>query len=334
MIPESRRMHRGKSVSSRKIKQVSCIGSLGVIFLVGMLAGGTLVHHHLHPARMGRLQNTVETLQQQIDHAEFSRDQMFTEKALADNNIDWLTREVGKLQAHVVRIEALGIRLSELANLDGNEFNFGGEAALGGPLAIGPEEDAVLGAVRLANAPSVELPHQDTEPAAPESYLALAALNDQVEFYSSQLRFIESYLIQNQVNGDSTLSGWPIRSGWLSSRFGTRVDPFTGKRAFHNGIDLSGRRGAEIMAVADGIVTWSGNLNAYGLLVELDHGKGYHTRYAHAHKLLVQHGERVKKGQVIALMGTTGRSTGNHLHFEVRRDGKAEDPLRHVRRDS
>ncbi|MBT3710872.1 MAG: M23 family metallopeptidase, partial [Gammaproteobacteria bacterium] len=114
--------------------------------------------------------------------------------------------------------------------------------------------------------------------------------------------------------------------------FGRRNDPFTGKPAWHEGIDFAGKEGSEIMAVAAGVVTWSGDRYGYGNLVEVSHGGSYVTRYAHAKKLLVKVGDVVAKGQVVALMGSSGRSTGPHVHFEVLRNGKPVDPLRYVRR--
>ncbi|MBL4638591.1 MAG: M23 family metallopeptidase, partial [Proteobacteria bacterium] len=120
--------------------------------------------------------------------------------------------------------------------------------------------------------------------------------------------------------------------GWISSYYGKRIDPFTGKKAFHKGLDLAGKAGSGIHTVADGMVTWIGKRSGYGALVEVDHGNGYVTRYAHNKTIKVKVGDKVNKGQVIALMGSTGRSTGPHVHFEILRDGKNINPYNFVKR--
>ena len=119
-------------------------------------------------------------------------------------------------------------------------------------------------------------------------------------------------------------------SGYVSSSFGNRTDPFTGRAAFHKGIDFAGRAGTEVMAVASGVVIWSGDRYGYGEMVEINHGNGYVTRYAHNSENLVVVGDTVKRGEVIASMGNTGRATGPNLHFEVLRNGRVVDPLTYI----
>ena len=125
-------------------------------------------------------------------------------------------------------------------------------------------------------------------------------------------------------------SGRPINKGWISSRYGKRNDPFTGKPDFHKGIDLAGREGADVIAVGSGVVMWSGKRFGYGNMVEINHGNGYITRYGHNKENVVKVGDTVKKGQVIAQMGNTGRSTGPHVHFEVWRSGRTVDPMKFI----
>jgi murein DD-endopeptidase MepM/ murein hydrolase activator NlpD len=127
-----------------------------------------------------------------------------------------------------------------------------------------------------------------------------------------------------------TPSGRPVEEGWLSSRYGKRNDPFTGKQDFHKGLDFAGKKGSEVIAVGDGVVSWAGVKSGYGKLIEINHGNGYATRYGHNQSNLVKIGDTVKKGQQIALMGSTGRSTGPHVHFEVLHDGKAVNPSKFV----
>jgi murein DD-endopeptidase MepM/ murein hydrolase activator NlpD len=125
-------------------------------------------------------------------------------------------------------------------------------------------------------------------------------------------------------------AGRPVKSGWMSSYFGRRTDPFTGKPANHKGVDFAGKEGAEVVAVADGVVTWSSKRYGYGQLVEINHGNGYATRYAHNSENLVDVGQEVRKGQTVALMGDTGRATGPNLHFEVLHKGRAVNPVKFI----
>jgi len=125
--------------------------------------------------------------------------------------------------------------------------------------------------------------------------------------------------------------GRPVSSGWISSYFGKRTDPFTGKSANHTGIDFAGKAGAEVVAVADGVVTWSADRYGYGIMVEINHGNGYSTRYAHNSENLVVVGDEVKKGQAVARMGETGRATGPNLHFEVLKSGRRVNPVNFIR---
>ena len=125
-------------------------------------------------------------------------------------------------------------------------------------------------------------------------------------------------------------AGMPVKNGWISSYFGKRTDPFTGKIGFHEGLDIASKRGTQIVAVGSGVVTFAGVRSKYGNTVEISHGNGYMTRYAHNMKNLVKVGDTVKKGDPVALMGSTGRSTGPHVHFEVHLNNQMVDPLRFV----
>jgi murein DD-endopeptidase MepM/ murein hydrolase activator NlpD len=125
-----------------------------------------------------------------------------------------------------------------------------------------------------------------------------------------------------------------VSSGWISSYFGKRTDPFTGKPANHTGMDFAGKLGDEVVAVGDGVVTWSADRYGYGIMVEVNHGNGYFTRYAHNAENLVAVGDEVKKGQAVALMGKTGRATGPNLHFEVLKNGRRVNPVNFIRESS
>jgi murein DD-endopeptidase MepM/ murein hydrolase activator NlpD len=145
-----------------------------------------------------------------------------------------------------------------------------------------------------------------------------------------KLSVLERLLMDRSLRARVIPSGRPVTEGWLSSGFGKRADPFTGKQEYHDGVDFAGKEGADVMSVGDGVVTWSGKRSGYGNLVEINHGNGYVTRYGHNKEQLVDVGDTVKKGQMIALMGSTGRSTGPHVHFEVLRNGKPVNPSRYI----
>jgi murein DD-endopeptidase MepM/ murein hydrolase activator NlpD len=156
-------------------------------------------------------------------------------------------------------------------------------------------------------------------------------LGEQLSNREAQLGVLESVLMNQNLKDRVYPQGRPVSAGWISSYFGKRTDPFTGKAAIHTGIDFAGKSGAEIAAVADGIVTWSADRYGYGLMVELNHGSGYSTRYAHNLQNLVSVGDEVKKGQIVALMGKTGRATGPNLHFEVLHNGSRVNPVKFIR---
>jgi murein DD-endopeptidase MepM/ murein hydrolase activator NlpD len=125
--------------------------------------------------------------------------------------------------------------------------------------------------------------------------------------------------------------GQPVKHGFISSLYGMRNDPFTGKRTMHKGVDFAGKEGSDVVAVAAGVVTQASMQSGYGMLVEINHGKGYVTRYGHNKELLVEVGDRVKPGQVIGKMGSTGRSTGPHVHFEVLLNDKVVNPTKYIK---
>jgi len=224
-------------------------------------------------------------------------------------NVDALALRLGQVNAHVVRLDALGSRLTQMAGLDEGEFDFTSPPSLGGP----------------------EEPIPGGEPMQIDGIVnALQSLDEQLSDRGAQLGVLESFLLNRKLADEVHPEGRPVTSGYISSRFGTRNDPFTGRNAFHKGVDFAGRAGADVVAVASGVVIWSGARYGYGELVEVNHGNGYVTRYAHNADNLVAVGDTVKRGQVIARMGDTGRATGPNLHFEVLRNGRAVDPLTYI----
>lgn len=241
-------------------------------------------------------------------HAELAEQEAMlasTREAL-QQNVDALALRLGRMNAHVVRLDALGSRLTQMAGLADGEFDFSTAPALGGP------EDLVLaaGAGRLGGL--VE---------------TLDLLDLQLTDRSRQLGVLEDLLLNRKLADEVHPEGRPVNSGYISSVYGARSDPFTGRAAFHQGVDFAGREGNEIVSVASGVVTWSGDRYGYGEMIEVNHGNGYATRYAHNAANLVAVGDTVKRGDVIARMGDTGRATGPNLHFEVLLDGRTVDPL-------
>ena len=141
-------------------------------------------------------------------------------------------------------------------------------------------------------------------------------------------------LADNKLKSERTVAGRPIVKGWMSSEYGMRTDPFHGDKRWHGGVDFAGRWGSDIIAVASGVVTWSGERSGYGKMVEINHSDGFVTRYAHNSENIAQLGAIVKKGELIAKMGSSGRSTGPHVHFEVYKNGRTVDPATYIRRTS
>lgn len=238
------------------------------------------------------------------------RQEILEAKQEAEENLNALTLRLGEMQAHVTRLNAMGRRLTQVAGLEQGEFDFDTTPALGGPEARGSDQSSI---------------------AVGDFVAQLESLTHEIENREEQMNILEGVLMARSVQKDTFPSGRPLHKGWISSRFGKRTDPFTGKLDYHEGIDIAAKEGTEIIAVASGVVTWSGRRYGYGNLVEVTHGNGYVTRYGHNKENLVEVGQTVKKGQVLAKMGNTGRSTGPHVHFEVRRNGRTVDPMRYVR---
>lgn len=229
----------------------------------------------------------------------------------AERRLESMTLLLAELQSRVTRLDAVGMNLTQNAGLEPSEFNFNMAPALGGPL-LASQEDA-----------------RELIPALEGELFALSTALDDREI---QLDILSELIQGQQLKRDATPSGRPVLAGWMSSRYGTRIDPFNGKKAWHEGVDFAGREGADIVAVASGVVSWSGERYGYGKMVEVAHGDGVITRYAHNQENLVKVGDMVRRGDVVALMGNSGRSTGPHVHFEVHKNGRPVDPASYLRR--
>ena len=227
-----------------------------------------------------------------------------------EDTLDALAIRIAQMNARIIRLDALGRRLTDMADLEDGEFDFNSEPALGGP-----EEPMPTG----------------SNVAVPDVVESMAMLDEQLNDREAQLGVLQSVLAGQNLNDRVYPQGRPVGSGWISSYFGKRTDPFTGKPANHTGIDFAGKFGDPVAAVADGVVTWSADRYGYGIMVEITHGNGYSTRYAHNSENLVDVGDEVKKGQVVAFMGETGRATGPNLHFEVLKNGRRVNPVNFIR---
>jgi murein DD-endopeptidase MepM/ murein hydrolase activator NlpD len=155
-------------------------------------------------------------------------------------------------------------------------------------------------------------------------------LSRRIDSRSAQFASLENVILGRQLSAQIKPTGRPVREGYISSYFGERMDPFNGEQAMHKGVDFATDAGADVLAVASGIVTWSGPREGYGNLIEINHGNGYSTRYGHNAETLVTVGDTVQRGQAVAVVGSSGRSTGPHVHFEVLRDGTQIDPMAYV----
>ncbi|MCI2285006.1 M23 family metallopeptidase [Colwellia sp. MSW7] len=222
-----------------------------------------------------------------------------------------LTVKLAELQSHVLRLNALGERLADNANIPEQEFNFSKLPPSGGP-SSGTSESSKKSFTQLL-----------TE---------ITELEGSLNHEENQLHMLESLILGHHIENTRYLSGRPITKGWLSSYFGVRKDPFNGRATMHKGIDFGGKEDGDIIATAAGIVSWSDERHGYGQLIEINHGDGLKTRYAHNKKLLVAVGDVVTKGQIIAKMGSTGRSTGPHVHYEILHNNKQINPLKFVYR--
>lgn len=222
-----------------------------------------------------------------------------------------LTMKLAELQSHVLRLNALGERLADNANIPEHEFNFGKLPPSGGPSATTNEISKKSFAQLLVE---------------------ITQLENLLDHEENQLQMLESLTLGHHIENTRYLSGRPITKGWLSSYFGVRKDPFNGRPAMHKGIDFAGKEDGDIIATASGVVSWSDDRYGYGQLIEINHGGGLKTRYGHNKQLLVSVGDVVTKGQVIAKMGSTGRSTGPHVHYEILHNDKQINPLKFVYR--
>jgi murein DD-endopeptidase MepM/ murein hydrolase activator NlpD len=249
-----------------------------------------------------------EAKQAQYKELELQRAIVNEARQDAQNNLDALAARLSKLQGHIMRLDALGSRLAAMANLDDIDFSISEPFGMGGP-----ESSYTVKSLGVSD--FIE---------------QLEQLSNEIADRSDKLTAMESMLMDNDLQDKTLPDGTPVEGGWISSLFGWRTDPISGRKAFHEGVDFAGKPRTNVTAVAAGIVTWSDRRPGYGNMVEINHGNGYVTRYAHNKENLVVVGDKVEKGQPIAVIGSTGRSTGTHVHFEVTLNGKPVDPKKYI----
>ena len=291
----SRRQGKTRHLNLSHPLTVTLVGIAALAVLVGVFALG--VNTGVKGASMGALGESAAVARQRSELAQL--------KVHLQEGIDGLALKMGLLNAHLIRLNALGKRLTQMANLSSREFDFDHDPALGGS-----ESDS---AGRRAEVPDLSA--------------MINQFDRSLDFRTSQFSALENVLLGRQLSAEIRPSGKPVMAGYISSYFGERMDPFNGEEAFHKGLDFASDAGADVLAVAQGLVTWAGPREGYGVLVEVNHGNGYVTRYAHNSRVSVTPGDTVQRGQAIAVVGSTGRSTGPHVHFEVLKDGRQIDPM-------
>ena len=238
------------------------------------------------------------------------QEEMLKTREYVRQHMDVLGRRIGSLQAQVSRIKAVEMRIAETSGINLSDFEF--------------EQDPPIGGASSSESDSEEVDIEN----------AIREIEKELSIRESEIAAVDFLLSRNNLESQQTPAGWPVKGGWVSSSFGSRMHPMTGKKQFHRGVDIPGKPGALVLAVADGVVVRSEKNGNYGWMVEIDHGDSYTTLYGHNRKNLVNVGETVIKGQGIAEIGSTGRSTGPHVHFEVAKDNRNINPVKYLYKKS
>jgi murein DD-endopeptidase MepM/ murein hydrolase activator NlpD len=294
------------SNSSAKARSLTLTGThmlAAALVALGLFVAAVLMAQYaIVRFQSGTISNELRGWLASAQDEEMRKQELFMRQSL-----DAMAVRLGQMQAQLQRLDGLGARLAKLSGMKPQEFSFGQKPAQGGPLlSVPPQQDISL-----------------------ETMIRqLDDLNSLLGDRSDKLVALETLLQQDKLDKKMLPSVAPITVSWYSSNFGWRIDPFTGKNAMHEGVDYMVPAGTPVYASAGGVVVFAGLHPQYGNMVEIDHGNQIITRYAHASKLLVKVGEVVRRGHEIAKVGSTGRSTGNHLHFEVRYRGTAQNPVR------
>jgi murein DD-endopeptidase MepM/ murein hydrolase activator NlpD len=298
IILVSNRLAKARSVTLTRT-HLFVLAALAMALFIGAVLTAQYAIVRLQP---GSISNELRTWL-----ASAQQDEQQKQQAYMRESMDTLAKRLGQMQAQLLRLDSLGARLAKMTGMKPQEFSFDQAPAQGGPYLPAPQQSEV----------SLNSMNQQ-----------LASLSTLLSDRSDKLVALETLLMQDTLSKRLLPSVAPISEAWYSSNFGWRIDPFTGKNAMHEGVDYMVPAGTPIKASAGGVVVYADYHPQYGNMVEIDHGNDIVTRYAHASKLLVKVGQMVRRRQEIALSGSTGRSTGPHLHFEVRYKGLAQNPVR------
>ena len=294
------RTARTRHVDLKAPRTLFAIGGGALLVIAAIFVAGVQLGRFMAGPMHGR------KLEQVIDE---QRMDLQSARGQLQGKVDAIASRVGTMNAHLIRLDALGRRITDLANLDRGEFDFDKPPPTGGP----DGGDVASGSAQV-----------------PELTAVLDSLEAQLADRERQLTVLESLMSTRRLGQRIIPGGWPVIGGWISSHFGYRSDPFTGRGAFHSGVDFAAVPGTRVISTGPGVVSFSGYKSGYGNVVEVTHATGYLTRYGHNARNLVREGEAVQKGQAIAVIGSTGRSTGTHVHFEVERDGNTLNPMRYL----
>lgn len=299
-------LYRGKNVRfTMRLKKAHWVSAL----IVFALMSGFIIHLFIS--------NDATPMAMSSDSFFTNNTQLDYPKDLNNKAVDsqqktlTLSLKLAELQSQVLRLNALGDRLASDAKIPMKEFDFNVLPPSGGPIEN-------IAAVNIKS--------------FTELLSEVLILEKQLPQEENKLRLLESLALGHHIQDSSYLSGRPIKRGWLSSYYGIRKDPFHGKPAMHKGVDFAGKEDSAIIATASGVVSWASDRFGYGNLIEINHGNGLKTRYGHNKEILVNVGDVVEKGQIIAHMGSTGRSTGPHVHYEILRKNRQINPLKFVYR--
>ncbi|HEY5994431.1 MAG TPA: M23 family metallopeptidase [Gallionellaceae bacterium] len=281
--------------------------NMALIFLMALatlIVSAIAVQYPLARLDRGMLSDGLRAWLASAQTEEQQKQQVYMRESL-----DAMAIRLGQMQAQMQRLDALGVRLAKVSGIKPGEFAFDKPPAQGGPYLPAPQRDISLQTMNKQ----------------------MSSLSISMDDRSDKLLALETMLMQDRSNAWLIPSVSPVKSSWYSSNFGWRIDPFTGKEAMHEGVDFVVPTGTPVFASAGGVVQYAGPHPQFGNLVEIDHGNGVITRYAHNSKVLVKVGQMVKRGEKISLSGSTGRATGPHMHFEVRFKGVAQNPARFLK---
>lgn len=295
-------------IGAKNIHIPSFVIALSIVLFLVLISSLAYTIHHLNQP------NGIQQLSQHLAPQLEGDDQLYALVQLqkqeleqtqleAQSQVEALSLRLAKMQAQVMRLEQLGQKLVKVAKLNKKEFDFNDNPAIGGPNMI----------------------------QLPELEKRIASVLAELDSKESQLTVIETLIEQRIMSNLQKPKGKPTQKGWISSYFGQRKDPFTGRQSMHRGIDVAGKEGEKIVATANGVVTWAEERSGYGKLIEVDHGNGLLTRYGHCESIDVEVGQQVMQGESLGTIGSTGRSTGPHIHYEVIKNGVKVNPLKYVR---